>query len=353
MASIKTHITKDGTPRYHVRIRMKGKKTITGAFGRLTDARRWAKKVETEIHEGRYFEKQEGSKHTFSDAIKRYCADYPVDIQRGTHLKRWDKVLGHCLLNNISAIDVADTLAGWARSEKQGGMGLGASTLNRHQSSLSVVFEAAVNDWGWITRNVVRDARRKREPRGRVRYLLDEERSALLKTCRESHYPHLYLIVVLALSTGMRKEEILSLRWLNIDLERGLISLLNTKNHERRSVSVRGHALELLKEHKKVRSIETDLLFPSSDPKQFKNHFDIRRAWVKALDDAEIENFKFHDLRHSCASYLAMNGATPLQIAEVLGHKSLDVVKRYAHLSEGHVAGVLEEMNKKIFSDAS
>ncbi len=74
-----------------------------------------------------------------------------------------------------------------------------------------------------------------------------------------------------------------------------------------------------------------------------------RKAWDEAVKNAEIEDFKFHDLRHSAASYLAMNGATPGEIAAVLGHKTLAMVKRYAHLSDSHVAGVVERMNEKIF----
>ncbi len=78
--------------------------------------------------------------------------------------------------------------------------------------------------------------------------------------------------------------------------------------------------------------------------------FGIKKPWRRVVDKAELEDFRFHDLRHSCASYLAMNGATLLEIAEVLGHKTLEVVKRYAHLAESHTAQVVESMNKKIFA---
>ncbi len=71
--------------------------------------------------------------------------------------------------------------------------------------------------------------------------------------------------------------------------------------------------------------------------------------WLTALEEAGIGNFRFHDLRHSAASYLAMNGASLAEIAEVLGHKTLQMVKRYAHLSDAHTAGVVERMNTAIF----
>lgn len=156
----------------------------------------------------------------------------------------------------------------------------------------------------------------------------------------------------------MRKEELLSLTWPQIDLASSALILTKTKNGERRRVPIRGLAHELLKEHSKLRRIDSDFLFPGENPAPQKEcvktlagsrHFDIRKPWPRALKRAEITEFRFHDLRHSCASYLAMNGATLLEIAEVLGHKTLEVVKRYAHLAESHTASVVESMNRKIF----
>jgi integrase len=100
-----------------------------------------------------------------------------------------------------------------------------------------------------------------------------------------------------------------------------------------------------------VRRIDSNLLFPAKEitPQKPQKPINLRRDWEAALKVAEIQDFKFHDLRHSAASYLAMNGASLAEIAEVLGHKTLQMVKRYAHLSEGHTARVVESMNQKIF----
>ena len=75
----------------------------------------------------------------------------------------------------------------------------------------------------------------------------------------------------------------------------------------------------------------------------------VGHAFNKVTERAGIDDFRFHDLRHSTASYLAMSGATLLEIADILGHKTLQMVKRYSHLSEDHKATVLEKMNKKVF----
>jgi integrase len=87
-------------------------------------------------------------------------------------------------------------------------------------------------------------------------------------------------------------------------------------------------------------------VFPS---KNFKDPIDIRTPWETAIKRAKVSDFRFHDLRHSAASYLAMNGASLAEIAEILGHKTLQMVKRYSHLSESHTSKVVAAMNEKLF----
>lgn len=163
--------------------------------------------------------------------------------------------------------------------------------------------------------------------------------------------------MVLALSTGARRNEILNLQWSNIDLERSQIVLHETKNGERRVLPLQGHAKNLIKEHAKVRILGCDYVFPSeithknAAGETVYQPIDIRTAWENALTKAKVVDFRFHDLRHSAASYLAMNGATLAEIAEVLGHKTLQMVKRYAHLSEAHTSAVVARMNERIFGN--
>jgi integrase len=104
--------------------------------------------------------------------------------------------------------------------------------------------------------------------------------------------------------------------------------------------------LEILTQHAKMRCLDTPLVFPD---RTGTRPVGIREAFEWALKRAGITNFRFHDCRHCAASYLAMNGASLAEIAEVLGHKTLAMVKRYAHLSEAHTAGVVARMNAAIF----
>jgi Site-specific recombinase XerD len=182
-----------------------------------------------------------------------------------------------------------------------------------------------------------------------VRFLNDGERTNLLKSCRESSNPYLYPAFVLALSTGMRQGELMNLRWEDVDLIKGRILLHETKNGERRAVPLKGHALELLREHYAKKPQNIGLLFPSKFDCQ--KPIDLRFPWEQALKKAGIKNYVWHCNRHSCASYLLMNGASLAEIAAVLGHKTLSMVKRYSHLSESHASNIVEKMNQEIFGN--
>jgi integrase len=126
-----------------------------------------------------------------------------------------------------------------------------------------------------------------------------------------------------------------------------MIVFRDTKNTEHRGVPLVGLALDVMREHAKVQRIDTNLVFPNASGKR---PLSIRSAWEVAVKRAGLEDFTFHDLRHSCASYLAMNGATLSAIGAVLGHKSLQMVKRYSHLAEDHTRTVLTRMNSSIFN---
>jgi integrase len=216
----------------------------------------------------------------------------------------------------------------------------------RYLAALSHAFTIAMKEYGWIDDSPLRRVTKPKEPRGRMRFLDHDERERLLKVCQESDNPYLHTIVVLAIATGMRYSEILNLKWKDVNFNKSWVILHETKNGETRQVPLPEHALELLERHDKVRSIDTHYLFPGKDRKK---PIDIRTAWETALKKSNIADFRFHDLRHTCASYLAMNGASLADIAAILGHKTLAMVKRYAHLSETHISNVVSRMNEKIF----
>ena len=187
-----------------------------------------------------------------------------------------------------------------------------------------------------------------REPRGQVRYLEVDERERLLAACRASRHRYLYPVVVMALCTGCRKREITKLQWSQVAAGCRSIILTDTRNGETRRVPVVEPALSVLREHARTgRIVGCDWVFPG---RGWRGPCDFTRAWQAARDEAGIANFRFHDLRHTTASYLAMSGATPLEIAEILGHKQLQMVRRYAHLSESAVSDTLSRAMERFLS---
>jgi integrase len=327
----------------------------------MANIEKWVQNTESAIRDGRHFKAPESQKHTLAELIDRYIDNVlPLkpksQAKQTAQLNWWKQEIGSYVLANITPSLIAECRDKLLNTQTMRKEKMNPATVVRYLAALSHAFTVAVNEWGWLEDSPMRKVNKPKESRGRVRFLSDKERDALLENCKKSDNKYLNVIVVLALSTGMRKGEILNLTWENVDLQRDRITLHETKNGERRVVPLVSRASELLKELNKIRIIGTTLLFPSGiqrngtlrNPPSYKP-IHIRKAWLTALNKAEIEDFRFHDLRHSAASYLAMNGASLAEIAEVLGHKTLQMVKRYAHLSEAHTADVVERMNNKIF----
>lgn len=356
MASIQKRISQSGKVSYRVQVRIKGYPPERATFERITDAKQWAQQTEAAMREQRHFKTAVSKRHTVNDMIDRYLNQ--VEQERPKYFKNnkpmlewWKAELGTYTLSDLSKALISekiDKLSAKQTKLKDGSVKqISPARVNRYISSFSRVCTLAYKDWEWLQTHPMEKITRKSESKGRVRFLSDEERKALLDACREARSPNLYLIVILALSTGARRGEIINLKWKDVDLDRRAIYLHDTKNKESRVLPLVSHALELMREHSKVRRIDSELVFPSKkDPLK---PWGMQKAWEFALVKSGVEDFRFHDLRHSAASYLAMNGASLAEIAEVLGHKTLAMVKRYAHLSESHTSSVVERMNERIF----
>jgi integrase len=349
MAAIqkRTWVDREGGERttYRVQVRKRSFPPVTASFDRKTDAAKWAQATEADMDRRRYFPQHEAERHTLADLVDRQLEGVKMDRTHDYERQRvilgwWKAKIGAHTLATITP-----ELLGRHRDQLQTKEGLAPGTVNRYLSALSKAFSNAVREWHWLQENPLARVSKKTEPRGRVRYLSDDERKALLDACRKSDYRPLYLIVVLALTTGMRRGELLGLRWQDIDLERRVAVLHNTKNGDRRSVPIVPEVAELLREHGRVRRLDNELVFASDghDPVWFD------KFWYRALKAAKIKDFRFHDLRHTAASYLAMSGATVPELAAVLGHRTLQMVKRYAHLSDQHTGTVIERMTRKYF----
>ncbi|MEM8682889.1 MAG: site-specific integrase [Pseudomonadota bacterium] len=335
---------------------MSGYPDQSATFSSKTAAKKWAKVTEAAIIEGRHFSSQKSKQHSLAAAIERYADDHlPALSQserrnRTRHLDYWKKHLGKMTLAHLcnDAEPIRQAKKRLIRSQTTRGASRSTSTINRYHASLSKLFTCAMK-WGWCPSNPMLLVEKGAEPPGRDRYLSEDELERLLEATAASADPYLDIVVKLALTTGGRYAEILGLTWRNVSIERETVTFRDTKNKESRTVPLVEPALAAVVRLYESRRKDSELLFPWSRPDRPKN---IRKGWSNALEAAAIEDFKFHDLRHTCASYLAMNGARPSELAAVLGHKTLAMVKRYSHVGEQHTASLLRDMAARRFARA-
>jgi len=356
MAMIQKTTLKDGTLRWKATVRRKGVPKRSRTFRTRAQAKGWAKRVEVEILDGRTPSSAEEERRTVDDLIEVYTQTVVTartgrDRQRRhQQLEWWSSRLGGVRLIDLRRSMVADSLRALEHGASPSGRPLAPATCNRYLATLRHAFSYAMKELEWIPTNPLSRMLRT-EPRGRVRFLSDDERSRLLEACKKSTLRNLYPLVLLAISTGARQTELLSLRWSDIDLDRQVAVLQHTKNGDRRALPLQGEALRVLQELRDRAGTDTDadhVFFGRKGP-TLPQPFPTN-AWKRALEKAEIEDLRFHDLRHTAASYLAMSGATLAEIAEILGHKTLAMVKRYAHLTDQHTSRVVARMNERYLS---
>lgn len=352
MATIVPRKGKDGKLAFQVKIRVQGHPPQTDTFQKKTDATRWAQSIEAALRDNRFVPSSESKRHTVAELIDRYLTDVVPQKKDQRNPKKylawWKKKLGHLRIAAVTPAVIVEARDELARRpvQRDPSKKLSPASVVRHMAALSHAFSIAVREWQWLELNPFTRVSRPKEPRGRVRYLADEERERLLDACKGSGHPLLYAAVVLSLSTGARKGELLGLKWENVNLKAGRIALLDTKNGEHRGLPLAPHALQIMKELRASRKDSIPWVFPGRGGRK---PIDLQVPWEAAVRAANLQDFRWHDLRHSAASYLAMNGATLAEIAAVLGHRQLDMVKRYAHLSPEHLAGVVTRMNASIF----
>ena len=356
MATIRRRVGKDGSTSFHVQIRLKGYPPDTASFERLTDAKEWAKKIEADMKAGRHF--GASKRHTFNELAQEYRPhakdeprlDYWLDnfgadtldtITPARISKQRDKLLSEETPRFASpATGNAEQDAKRPKARRTG------ATVNRYIASLSACLAYGVKTLQWIERNPCERIEKPAESKGRVRFLSDEERTALLAACK----PHgdLYLAVVLALSTGARQAEIMTLRYGQIDFGRKVITLTQTKNGETRALPLVSSAFSLLQERARVRCLTDDRVFPPTARAEKASCLDLRQPWEKAIKTAGINDFHWHDLRHTAASYLAMSGVSLVEISKILGHRTMQMVSRYSHLSDGHIVQTGEKLAARL-----
>lgn len=289
-----------------------------------------------------------------SELIDRYMADYAGrDSTRSQRLGWWRVQLGALRLVDVSDDHVHAALEALKVQPARRYAGRDAdgrpifkakkrditpATLNRYRAAISAVFTYAIKrriaPKGWI--HPCQGVETLPENNARVRFLKPDEIERLLQACRAARWDRLYLLVLMGLTTGARRGELEGLRWQDVDFDHAVAHVARSKNADPKTLPLTAPVVEELK---RFHGAPSALVFASSRRPGQVYAFD--QAWKAALKAAGIRNYRLHDNRHTAASMLAQNGATLLEVAEVLGHRTLAMSRRYSHLAAGHKAALV------------
>jgi len=306
--------------RFVARVRRKGHKPMSKTFKRKGDADRWARDIEAEMDKGVFVSREEAEGTTLSEAIERYIDEY-IKV-RLKHAKReTDRA------NAIKARDISNLYLATIRGKEVAAFikereaeGVSGNTIRLDLALLSKLFEVARRDWGM--ESLVNPTKLVHKPKigqGRTRRLEEGEEKKLLEKASDKLKP----IILFTLETAMRRAEIAGLNWTDVDLKNSSIYLAETKNYEERSIPLSPSAIDILKD---IPRQITGTIF-GLIPDQITGY--MRRA-VKA---AEIQDLRFHDLRHEATSRFFENtDLDTMEIKMITGHKSMQMLARYSHL---------------------
>ncbi len=328
MASIQKRFRRNGGVSWGVRVKVRGYGVLSKTFPTKLEAQRWASVTEAAA-KGRTLAVACGA--SLGDLLDQY----EPKAKRPTRLllRYWRANLGSLPLRDVTPVLIAkhrDLLLG-APTRSFGQKTLrprSPSTVLHYLCALSCAFRYGIRELHWLESNPVVNVTKPKGSRWRTRFLSDVERMRLLLECKP--HSHLYAAVLLSLTTGLRQGELYRLTWSDIDdLDRWAI-LGQTKNGDSRGIPLVPAVVEALA----MLPREGERVFP----------FDLTKSWRSAMRRAELSDFRWHDLRHSAASFLAKSGANSIEIATLLGHRTLGMVRRYAHLANSHTRSLVDRV---------
>lgn len=343
--------------KYKATVTVKGFQRTSKTFDRKTDAQDWAQKIEYEYKNQLSFGESAYRTKTVREVLERYSQSLKQSnparhkiVQ--PQLDWWNARIGEIKLGELSKdliLRQRDKIKDKHVKGNPDASKVSNSWANRVMGMLSRALNVATEEWGWLAKNPMEGIKKFPEPAGRTRFLQDDELERLLTAARLSDNADMEAVIVLAVTTGMRVSEIRKIRIKDVDFELRKILLPTSKNKKPRLLHIADPALALLQKIKDRAQPGQQYIFAS--PQDVSKYCDFRRAWRTIIKRSGLEDFHFHDLRHSAASFLAMHGAGLHQIAEVLGHSSFQVTKRYVHLIEKNTSSIVEATAAKVFKN--
>jgi integrase len=336
--------------RWHVQIRRKDHSPICKAFAQRKDADAWARETESKLDRGEDIAAP-AAPVTVAELITKYAATVSP-TKRGGEIEtiRLQAMAKHSVGKVMASKLTAASLAAW-RDERL--RGVAPATVLRELGLLRRVMVTANHEWGVrVPLTAFEFVKKPKQPAGRVRRLPGEAAAALLTACQAAHNPYLAPAVLIALETGMRRGEIVGLTWSDIDLDSGLIQVREAKNGHSRLIPLTAAArTELIR----LRGLAGERPFDCTGSALHQAFEHARERARKALQgdgaaaedlslrrslDA-LEGLRFHDLRHEAISRFFEKGLTMVEAAEVSGHRTLAMLKRYAHADVQRIADKL------------
>ena len=327
-------IRKRGPAQWEARIRKRGYPTTCKTFDTKVEAEAWAKDIETTMNKSLFVSAKEAEQYTLSECLDRYIEEY---IPRLKHAKRetdrarflQKRTIAHRIMATIRAKDIADF-----RREREA-EGVSGNTIRLDFALLSKLFNYARSDWGMESlQNPVELAAKPRPAKGRDRRLEEGEEERLLAAAAPRFRP----VILFALETAMRREEIASLQWKNVNLRGRHVFLPETKNSEARTVPLAEAALAVLREL--PRNLDQGSVFGLLADQ-------ITASMKYACKKAKLEDLRFHDLRHEATSRLfELTDLDVMEIKAITGHKTLQMLARYTHLRTARLADRLAGMKR-------
>jgi integrase len=337
MACIRRYKNSDRSTSFVAQVRITPFRPIARSFATRLAAQAWADETERSLkaQRDRGADRSDLSHLTLKTLIDEFRADPEVKTRKyfpdlELLLAWWGNAHG---TDRVADLGVLKLRAVRDRLKGDGKTARAAGTVNRYLSAMRACWNwgrasgLIAQERGWPTHLMLT------EPRGRTRYLGDDELLRLLATAKK-HSALMHAAILLSLATGMRQGELFRLKWSDIDFSRARIRILQTKNGESRAVHLPPVASEALKALLRGHAAGAHSVFmhPKGVP------FDkgrLAQPWNLIRSAAGLSDFRWHDLRHSCASFLAQRGASLLEIGSVLGHRSPSVTMRYSHLVQG------------------
>lgn len=299
-------------------------------------------KRKAQVVENEFFDVKKREKITLAEMATIYMKNYSEPSKKShwrdkISLKNILSVLGNKYLHEVISLDIEKYKAKRLKEVK-------GSTINRELACLKSIYNKAM-EWGKIDRNPVTKVKLFRENNGRIRFLNQQEMKRLISTAAN----HLKPIIIIAVNTGMRKSEILNLKWEDIDFNQKIITIRNSKHGDKREVPMNSIVYDILWDLSQGKSNDS-FLFTKPGGRRLR---DIKSSFKGAVKRANIKNFRFHDLRHTFASHLVMQGSDFKTVQELMGHKTIQMTLRYSHLSPDHKRKAVEDLEKNIVTNWS